>query len=104
MQVYAQKETCSEETSVEKLVEKGLERILLHPQATSPNGAPRTPKLKLIWGSTLYHLRDLPFTPGSLPDVYTQFRKVGVPKYHSFSPYCPLLVAVPSISSTQENG
>ncbi|CAN6452719.1 unnamed protein product [Victoria cruziana] len=73
--VYAQKETCSEETSVEKLVEKGLERILLHPQATSPNGAPRTPKLKLIWGSTLYHLRDLPFTPGSLPDVYTQFRK-----------------------------
>ncbi|XP_031500451.1 cryptochrome DASH, chloroplastic/mitochondrial [Nymphaea colorata] len=73
--VYAHKETCSEETLVEKLVNKGLERILLQPQTTSANAATRTPKLKLIWGSTLYHLRDLPFTSGSLPDVYTQFRK-----------------------------
>ena len=30
-----------------------------------------------VWGSTMYHRDDLPFLPDELPDVYTQFRKVG---------------------------
>ena len=30
-----------------------------------------------VWGSTMYHRDDLPFPPEQLPDVYTQFRKVG---------------------------
>ncbi|RZR94986.1 hypothetical protein BHM03_00023761 [Ensete ventricosum] len=50
--VYAQKETCSEELLVEKLVLKVL-----------------------VWGSTMYHIDDIPFSTKNLPDVYTQFRK-----------------------------
>ncbi|KAL3844345.1 hypothetical protein ACJIZ3_001748 [Penstemon smallii] len=59
--VYAQKETCSEELYVEKLVS----------QALRESGT----KLELIWGCTMYHIDDLPFSSKSLPDVYTQFRK-----------------------------
>lgn len=32
-------------------------------------------KLQLVWGTTMYHLDDLPFDATSLPDMYTQFRK-----------------------------
>ncbi|PRQ28086.1 putative deoxyribodipyrimidine photo-lyase [Rosa chinensis] len=66
--VYAQKETCSEELSVEKLVSKGLRRVVLQSPANNPN-------LQLIWGTTMYHIEDLPFDISCLPDVYTQFRK-----------------------------
>ncbi|KAK4490884.1 hypothetical protein RD792_001599 [Penstemon davidsonii] len=59
--VYAQKETCSEELNVEKLVS----------QALRESGT----KLELVWGCTMYHIDDLPFSSKSLPDVYTQFRK-----------------------------
>ncbi|OWM77253.1 hypothetical protein CDL15_Pgr028890 [Punica granatum] len=65
--VYAQQETCSEELSVEKRVNKALQQVVL------PNS--KNPKLRLIWGSTMYHIDDLPFNPENLPDVYTQFRK-----------------------------
>lgn len=35
------------------------------------------PVLELVWGSTMYHLEDLPFAPSTgCPDIYTQFRKV----------------------------
>ncbi|GAB4854112.1 Myosin-3 [Ancistrocladus abbreviatus] len=67
--VFAHKETCSEEVNVEKLVDISLQRIDL------PSSNNKTPKLQLIWGSTLYHLDDLPFDANDLPDVYTQFRK-----------------------------
>ncbi|KAK7351428.1 hypothetical protein VNO77_10890 [Canavalia gladiata] len=66
--VYAQKETCSEELNVERLVNKGLQQVV-----TVSN---YTPKLQLIWGTTMYHFDDLPFDATCLPDVYTQFRKI----------------------------
>ncbi|KAK9097518.1 hypothetical protein Sjap_023015 [Stephania japonica] len=76
--VYAHKETCSEELLVEKLVSKGLQQVTIRPegQAVKSDQKPLNPKLQLIWGSTMYHIDDLPFTPANLPDVYTQFRKV----------------------------
>ncbi|XP_050363107.1 cryptochrome DASH, chloroplastic/mitochondrial [Argentina anserina] len=66
--VYAQKETCSEELSVERLVSKGLKQVVLQSPVNNP-------KLQFIWGTTMYHIDDLPFDASSLPDVYTQFRK-----------------------------
>jgi hypothetical protein len=65
LQVFAHKETCSEETAVERGVAKGLAKL-------EGLGV----RLDLIWGGTLYHLDDLPFSSAELPDVYTQFRKV----------------------------
>ncbi|KAG5244553.1 cryptochrome DASH [Salix suchowensis] len=75
--VYAQKETCSEEVNVEKLVSKALRRVQL-PHSTgrsTSQGSANSPTLQLVWGGTLYHLDDLPFSTNSIPDVYTQFRK-----------------------------
>ncbi|KAH7438183.1 hypothetical protein KP509_04G004000 [Ceratopteris richardii] len=77
--VFAQKETCSEEVLVEKLVRKNLGKLDVT-VGGSLDGASRSsktlcPKLELVWGATMYHLDDLPFTTSQLPDVYTQFRK-----------------------------
>ncbi|KAM7264163.1 hypothetical protein ACFE04_001846 [Oxalis oulophora] len=66
--VYAQKETCSEEVNVEKSVSKGLRQVILQSSSTGP-------KLQFVWGTTMYHIDDLPFNTSSLPDIYTQFRK-----------------------------
>lgn len=76
LQVYAHKETCSEELLVEHLVRKGLEQVVIPQGGASNQMKPRNPKLQLIWGATLYHVDDLPFSVNNLPDVYTQFRKV----------------------------
>ncbi|ONI34095.1 hypothetical protein PRUPE_1G462400 [Prunus persica] len=75
--VYAQKETCSEELNVERLVRKGLQRVVLPLSSAQSSGPSSTnnPKLQLLWGTTMYHIDDLPFDTLSLPDVYTQFRK-----------------------------
>ncbi|BAS98989.1 Os06g0661800, partial [Oryza sativa Japonica Group] len=73
--VYAHKETCSEELLVEHLVRKGLEQVVIPQGGASNQKKPRNPKLQLIWGATLYHVDDLPFSVNNLPDVYTQFRK-----------------------------
>ncbi|KAH9798509.1 cryptochrome DASH [Citrus sinensis] len=71
--VYAQKETCSEELNVERLVRKNLQQVVLSSQ--SNDKSTNHPQLKLIWGTTMYHLDDIPFDHSSLPDVYTHFRK-----------------------------
>lgn len=68
MQVFAHKETCSEETAVETRVKRNL--------AILEGGSKLGVRLDFVWGGTLYHLDDLPFSPTELPDVYTQFRKV----------------------------
>ncbi|GER39756.1 cryptochrome DASH [Striga asiatica] len=60
--IYSQKETCSEELNVERRVSKNLKKV-------------ESSKLELIWGTTMYHIYDLPFDCTSLPDIYTQFRK-----------------------------
>ncbi|CAN4128253.1 unnamed protein product [Withania somnifera] len=77
LEVYAHKETCSEEVKVEKLVTRNLQELVL-PSSGGPGNESRsrtTTKLELVWGSTMYHINDLPFDCESLPDVYTQFRK-----------------------------
>nr|AUZ41843.1 cryptochrome DASH [Dimocarpus longan] len=81
--VYAQKETCSEEVNVENLVRKRLGKLVLSSWSSSSlskdefenKNSSKSPKLQLIWGTTMYHLDDIPFTSSSIPDVYTQFRK-----------------------------
>ncbi|KAA8521415.1 hypothetical protein F0562_012093 [Nyssa sinensis] len=75
--VYAHKETCSEELKVERLVSSGLRRVVLPSSAglSTCQSSTNTTKLQLIWGSTMYHVDDLPFDISFLPDVYTQFRK-----------------------------
>ena len=59
--VFAHQEVTPEERQVEEALEKSLfaEGITL----------------ELIWGMSLYHLHDLPMPVGSLPEVFTQFRK-----------------------------
>ncbi|WP_421773889.1 DASH family cryptochrome [Gracilimonas sp.] len=32
-------------------------------------------KLNFVWGSTLFHVNDIPFSKNDIPDVFTQFRK-----------------------------
>ncbi|GAV63671.1 DNA_photolyase domain-containing protein/FAD_binding_7 domain-containing protein [Cephalotus follicularis] len=75
--VYAQKESCSEELNIEKLVIKGLRQVMLPSSSNKSTivGSTDGSQLQLIWGSTMYHIDDLPFNTSSLPDVYTQFRK-----------------------------
>ncbi|GBG67780.1 hypothetical protein CBR_g905 [Chara braunii] len=70
--VYGQKETCSEELYVERKMSEALKSLQT---ATSGKRNERGVKLQLFWGSTLYHLDDLPFRSSHVPDVYTQFRK-----------------------------
>lgn len=91
-QVYAHKETCSEEVFVERLVHKGLQQVVL--PIGSSNQKPLNPKLQLIWGSTLYHIDDLPFDANNLPDVYTQFRKVKLesPVFYKLSMFDIVLI------------
>ncbi|ARK09489.1 DASH family cryptochrome [Fibrella sp. ES10-3-2-2] len=58
--VYASKEVTVEETDVESALSKRLKPLNID--------------IELFWGSTLYHIRDLPFGIAKLPDVFTQFR------------------------------
>ncbi|XP_022142772.1 cryptochrome DASH, chloroplastic/mitochondrial [Momordica charantia] len=75
--VYAQMETCSEELYVERMVSKGLKTVVLSPssQKSAKPSSAGSPSFQLVWGTTMYHIDDLPFDTNSLPDVYTQFRK-----------------------------
>lgn len=64
--VYASKEVTQEETDVESDLSKRLKPLNID--------------LDLFWQSTLFHVRDLPFTLAKLPDVFSQFRS-RVEKY-----------------------
>lgn len=59
--VYASKEITQEETLVESRLSKKLK--------------PLNTDIELIWESTLFHARDLPFQINFLPDIFTEFRK-----------------------------
>jgi len=59
--VYYHQEVTSEELKVEKALKKAL--------------APLGVKIQAYWGSTLYHLDDLPFNIEQLPELFTNFRK-----------------------------
>ncbi|BBN00002.1 cryptochrome [Marchantia polymorpha subsp. ruderalis] len=71
--VFGHKETCSEETTVEGRLKGRLAKVNVPSEV--PGKSVRHPQLDLVWGGTLYHIDDLPFSPNQLPDVYTQFRK-----------------------------
>lgn len=70
--IYAHKETCSEELTIEARLRKALQNLAL---SSTPGSNGVLTKLQLIWGCTLYHRDDLPFDASNIPDVYTQFRK-----------------------------
>jgi deoxyribodipyrimidine photo-lyase len=59
--VYFQEEVTSEEKAVETAVTQAL--------------AARGVTVTTVWGATLYHPDDLPFSIANLPDVFTKFRK-----------------------------
>ncbi|WP_080237234.1 DASH family cryptochrome [Spirosoma rigui] len=58
--IYASKEVTQEETDTESDLSKRLKPLNID--------------LELVWQSTLYHVRDLPFDLARLPTVFTQFR------------------------------
>jgi deoxyribodipyrimidine photo-lyase len=60
--VYFHEEVTDEEVRVEEAVLDAL--------------AARKIDVISFWGSTLYHIDDLPFSTDALPDVFTQFRKM----------------------------
>ncbi|MEM9936992.1 MAG: DASH family cryptochrome [Bacteroidota bacterium] len=59
--VFFHKEITHEETSIEDRLEKTLFNQGVN--------------LESYWGSTLYHVDDLPMPVSSLPEIFTQFRK-----------------------------
>lgn len=97
--IFATRETCSEELLVENLVRKNLEKVKLSSDGTSRSTVMQHPKLELVWGSTMYHLYDLPFTTAQLPDVYTQFRKA----VESRSTVRPCFKILPSLAPPPKN-
>lgn len=59
--VYFHKEVTSEETQVETNLEQKLSQLKV--------------ECKPFWGTTLYHIDDLPFSGNHIPEVFTSFRK-----------------------------
>ncbi|NET84588.1 MAG: DASH family cryptochrome [Moorea sp. SIO1F2] len=59
--VYYHREVTSEELAVESALKKALAQIGV--------------KVKSFWGTTLFHIDELPFGIPHIPEVFTQFRK-----------------------------
>ena len=57
--VVYQQEICQEELDVEKQVKQNL----------------KDAEIQSIWGSTIYHIDDIPFKPQDLPHIYGKFRE-----------------------------
>jgi deoxyribodipyrimidine photo-lyase len=60
-EVHLSKEIAQEETDVESSLSKRLKPLNID--------------MVFTWMSTLYHVRDLPFSINKLPDIFTNFRK-----------------------------
>ena len=81
IQVSCQEEVASEELSVDRAMDKILRRIDIPKSEVHVQGSLVLVK---VWGSTLYHPKDLPFAGGArgIPDIFTPFRtqveKVGI--------------------------
>ncbi|MBC7569598.1 MAG: DASH family cryptochrome [Spirosoma sp.] len=73
--VYTSKEVTQEETNLESDLSKRLKPLNID--------------LSLFWQSTLYHVRDLPFSVAKMPDVFTQFRN-KVEKYAQIREVIPM--------------
>jgi deoxyribodipyrimidine photo-lyase len=72
--VYTHQEITYEETQMEEKVEKNLWQQKI--------------SFEKFWGSTLYHIDDLPFPIRALPDIFTQFRK-NIENYVKIRPAFP---------------
>ena len=59
--VICQKEVTKEETDVEAQIIKFCKKLCID--------------VKMLWGSTLYHPEDIPFSSQNIPNTYTEFRK-----------------------------
>jgi deoxyribodipyrimidine photo-lyase len=70
--LFYQKEVSSEEVETENRVESVVNKWGL--------------KSVSVWGSTMYHVDDLPFHPKDCPDVFTEFRKLCESKSKVRSP------------------
>lgn len=84
--VFAHKESAPEERKVEEAVEAQLFK----------NGV----NLTLYWGSTLYHVEDLPMPVVAIPEVFTQFRK-QVEKYVQVREPWPIPAQIPTVHYTE---
>jgi len=71
IQVSCQEEVASEELAVDRAMENILRRTDIPTSEVHVLG-----NLVKVWGSTLYHPKDLPFVGGArgIPDVFTPFR------------------------------
>ncbi|GAB2519352.1 DASH family cryptochrome [Spirosoma aerophilum] len=77
--IYTSKEITQEETDTESKLSNKLKPLNID--------------IKFFWMSTLYHVRDLPFTISRLPDVFTQYRH-QIEKSTSIRPTFPTPDAV----------
>lgn len=71
--IVYQQEICSEELHVEAGVRKAASDLAAKDQGLSI-------QIESVWGSTLYHIDDLPFKPKEyLQHIYGRFRKITAP-------------------------
>ena len=87
--VYWHEEVTSEETDIERKVEKALKDLRVASE--------------VYWGATLYHPDDLPFEINRLPEVFTQFRK-AVEKESQISPTFPTPEKLPALPTDVDPG
>ncbi len=82
--IYANKEVTSEEVHDEASLSKRLKPLNI--------------ELKLLWQTTLYHVRDLPFNISQLPNVFTEFRHL-VERQATIRPALSRPGVIPSIDT-----
>ncbi len=87
--VYWHEEVTSEETDVDRAVEKALGELKVSSE--------------VYWGATLFHPDDLPFEIHKLPEVFTQFRKAAEKESQVFPPL-PTPDKLPALPSEVDPG
>ncbi|NEO33777.1 MAG: DASH family cryptochrome [Symploca sp. SIO3C6] len=80
--LYYHREVTSEELAVESALKKALSQIGV--------------KVQSFWGTTLFHINDLPFSIPQIPEIFTQFRK-RVEKSSTVAPTFPTPESLPPL-------
>lgn len=80
--LYYHREVTSEELAVESALNEALSQIGV--------------KVQSFWGTTLFHINDLPFGIPQLPELFTQFRK-QVEKSSTVAPTFPTPESLPPL-------
>jgi deoxyribodipyrimidine photo-lyase len=96
--VVTQDEPLQEEADSVREVQGVLQRLLTHQQKEKTSSSPR---IRTVWGSTLYELAELPFDSDlrNLPDIFTPFR-TKVEKACKI----PRPLPIPRFSNSKKNG